>query len=314
MRLRNALAVGVAAAAIAPAALFGSAATAAAVTVRAAAETAAGPAKARGSAGAPERAVSRERAAAREQAAVPGRATAPRQAGAPEQPAPPRTAAAPVPVPGAGKPADQQPTCGKVADPDFPIDTRIHGGPTAHRPGAGFQEWSVDLANTTGESCRSIHPVMIFSGRDSGLTAARVALEFYDDLTARWRPVALETTAEDEVVGVLDGGFPGFVVPARKSVTVKVRVALAADTPPNDVTVNAAIVQRQGDDGDWVGESGDYHFTVVDGDGSGATDTPDELAATGTGPPLRLSAALGAVLLCGGALVLASRRLRAGRR
>ncbi|WP_406731929.1 hypothetical protein [Streptomyces sp. NBC_01794] len=314
MRLRNALAVGVAAAAIAPAALFGSAAMAAAVTVRAAAETAAGPAQAPGPAEAPERAGSREQAAAREQAAVPERAAAPLRAGAPERPAPPRTAAVPVPVPGAGKPADQQPTCGKVSDPDFPIDTRIHGGPTAHRPGGGFQEWSVDLANTTGESCRSIHPVMIFSGRDSGLTAARVALEFYDDLTARWRPVALETTAEDEVVGVLDGGFPGFVVPARKSVTVKVRVALAADTPPNQVTVNAAIVQRQGDDGDWVGESGDYHFAVVDGDGSGATDTPDELAATGIGPPLRLSAALGAVLLCSGALVLASRRLCAGRR
>ncbi|MER5460765.1 hypothetical protein ABT010_08745 [Streptomyces sp. NPDC002668] len=304
MRLRNALAVGVAAAAIAPAALFGSAAMAAAVTARAAAETAAETAAeaVAGPAEALERAGSRERAAA------------PLQAGAPELPAPPRTAAVPVPVPGAGKPADQQPTCGKVSDPDFPIDTRIHGGPTAHRPGGGFQEWSVDLANTTGESCRSIHPVMIFSGRDSGLTAARVALEFYDDLTARWRPVALETTAEDEVVGVLDGGFPGFVVPARKSVTVKVRVALAADTPPNQVTVNAAIVQRQGDDGDWVGESGDYHFAVVDGDGSGATDTPDELAATGIGPPLRLSAALGAVLLCSGALVLASRRLRAGRR
>ncbi|HET6355097.1 hypothetical protein [Streptomyces sp.] len=263
MRLRNALAVGVTAATIAPAVLTGAAATAAAVTARTAAETFAGP------------------------------------------------AAPPLP----GRPDDQLPTCGTVSDPDFPIDTRIHGGPTAHHPGGGFKEWSVDLANATGERCGNIHPVIVITARDPGLTPARLALEFYDSAAARWRPVALETTAEDEIVGAFDDGFPGFVVPAHKSVTVKVRLALASDTPPNQVTVNAAVVQRQGDDGDWVGESGDYRFAVLDADAPGATDnTIDELATTGTDTLLRHGAALGAVLLGTGILVLAQRRMRAGRR
>ncbi|MFF4230207.1 hypothetical protein [Streptomyces sp. NPDC001820] len=242
------------------------------------------------------------------------------------------SAAATRPAPPGKRPADQ-PTCGKAPDRDFPIDTRIHGGPPTHHAGGGFETWSVDLANTTGEACQNIHPVIIITGHDPGLTPARITLEFYDDKAALWRPVALETTAEGEVVGVLDddGRFPGFAVPARKSVTAKVRFRLAADAPPNQVTVNAAVVQRQGDDGDWVGESGDYSFAVLGADGSGTepsgiapsrtdgsrTDagvTPDELAGTGDGSLMRLGGALGAVLLGGGVLLLASRRLRTGRR
>ncbi|MFI9585044.1 hypothetical protein ACIHCQ_25075 [Streptomyces sp. NPDC052236] len=230
----------------------------------------------------------------------------------------------------AGPPESRQPICGKVTDPEFPLDTRIHGGPAVQHSGGGFEEWSLDLANTTAQPCTNIHPVIIFTGRDGGLAPPRMALEFYDGQTARWRPVALETTAEDEIVGVLDDGFPGFAVPARKTVTVRVRVAMGADIPSNEVTVNAAIVQRQGDDGDWVGESGDYRFAVVDqqtaegeeteedGPGSDATDAAtdaarDELATTGTGSLIRLGVAIGAVLLSSGALVLVSRRLRARR-
>ncbi|TQK44801.1 hypothetical protein FBY35_6328 [Streptomyces sp. SLBN-118] len=263
MRLRNALAVGVTAATIAPAVLTGSAAAAAAVTARAAAGTLAGPAT----------------------------------------PPPP------------ARPDVSLPTCGTVSDPDFPIDTRIHGGPAVHHPGGGFEEWSVDLANTTGENCGNIHPVIVFTGRDPGLTPARITLEFHDDAAARWRPVTLETTSEDEIVGAFDDGFPGFVVPARKTVTIKVRLALAAGTPPNQVTVNAAVVQRRGDDGDWVGESGDYRFAVLDKDHIPGTTLPfDELATTGTGTLLRFGAAAGVILLGTGVLMLAQRRMRAGRR
>ncbi|MBT2389611.1 hypothetical protein J7E87_09240 [Streptomyces sp. ISL-1] len=243
------------------------------------------------------------------------------------------SAAATLPAPTGKRPADRQPACGKAPDRDFPIDTRIHGGPPTHHAGGGFETWSVDLANITGEACQNIHPVIIITGHDPGLTPARITLEFYDDKAALWRPVALETTAEGEVVGVLDGDgrFPGLAVPARKSVTAKVRFRLAADAPPNQVTVNAAVVQRQGDDGDWVGESGDYSFAVLGADGSGTepsgiapsrtdgtrTDagvTPDELAGTGDGSLMRLGGAFGAVLLGGGVLLLASRRLRTGRR
>ncbi|HZX38347.1 MAG TPA: hypothetical protein VFF37_08470, partial [Streptomyces sp.] len=244
-------------------------------------------------------------------------------------------AATPLPTRPESRPADRQPTCGKATDPDFPIDTRVHGGPSAHQAGGSFALWSVDLANTTGEACRNIHPVIIFTGSGPGLTPARITLEFYDDAAALWRPVALETTAEGEIVGVLggDGAFPGFAVPARKSVTAKVRLRLAGDAPPNQVTVNAAVVQRQGDDGDWVGESGDYRFAVLGDDGSRVDSgvapdelapdelapdelAPDELAATGTGTgsPLLLGAAFCAVLLGSGALALASRWRRTGRR
>ncbi|WP_405808138.1 hypothetical protein OG729_24825 [Streptomyces sp. NBC_00210] len=302
---RNALAVGVTAATIAPAALTGPAATAATVTAHAAADTiarpAAGPANAKAAT-----------------------APAPNAAG-PAAPAPTLHAAAtrstaPTPIP--SPPRERQPVCGQAASSDFPIDTRIHGGPTVHRPGGGYEEWSVDLANTTDQICRNIYPVIVFTGRDPGLTPPRVTLEFYDTQGDRWRPATLETTAEDELVGVLDdsggerrgGRFPGFVVPARAAVTVTVRLALAADTPPNQVTVNAAIVQRHGDDGDWIGESGDYRFAVLDDEGPGAAVTLEELATTGTGSLIRLGVAFGAVLLGGGALVLASRRLRTGRR
>jgi hypothetical protein len=185
----------------------------------------------------------------------------------------------------------------------------------------------LDLANTTGRPCSNIHPVIIFTGRDSGLAPPRMALEFYDGRTALWRPVALETTAEDEIVGVLDDGFPGFAVPAGKTVTVRVRLAIGADIPSNEVTVNAAIVQRQGDDGDWVGESGDYRFAVVDRqtaqqtaqgelgeeDGPGFDTPRDELATTGSGSLVRLGVAIGTLLLGSGALVLVFRRMRARR-
>jgi hypothetical protein len=268
MRLRNALAVGVTAATIAPAVLTGSVATAAALTSRATADT-----------------IAKLAEAAR---------------------------AGPPPLP--GPPEAQQPTCGKATDRDFPIDTRIHGGPAVQRPGGGFELWSVDLTNTTAMACRSIHPVIVFTGRDSGLVPDRMALEFYDEQAARWRPVALETTTEEEIVGVLGDGFPGFVVPAKKSVTVKVRVAIGADVPSTEVTVNAAIVQRKGDDGDWVGESGDYRFAVIEENGAGSATTVDELATTGTGSLLRLGIVIGTVLPCSGVLVLASRRLRARRR
>ncbi|MET7715733.1 hypothetical protein [Streptomyces sp. NPDC005407] len=352
MRLRYALTVGVTAAAIAPAALTAATATAAtpATAVTAAAPVAPRPAAPLPAAdtaltGSTATAAMTGTAAITGTAAMTGTAAITRTAAAfmtrglaarpaadaiaapaATPPAPPTDkpgeppAATALPTQQENRPADRQPTCGKAADPDFPIDTRVHGGASVHRPGGGFEPWSVELTNTTGETCRNIHPVIIFTGRDPGLTPARITLEFYDDEAALWSPVVLETTAEGEVVGVLDGEgrFPGFAVPARKSVTAKVRLRLATDAPPNEVTVNAAVVQRQGDDGDWVGESGDYRFAVLGGDGSGidAGVTPNELAATGTGTGslVLLGAAFGAVLLGSGALVLASRWRAKGRR
>ncbi|MGW1979278.1 hypothetical protein [Streptomyces sp. NPDC001889] len=259
--------------------------------------------------------------AAREAGTLPVlRALAPAPASVPRAPAPlPREAApGPAPAPGPVPFADTRlPRCGAASVKDFPIDTRIHAGPSVHHPGGGFERWSVELTNTTGATCRNIHPVLVFAARDRGLTPARLMLEFQQGTgggagaVPRWLPADLETTGEDEIVAVLDrDGAEGFTVPARASVTVPVRLALTADTPPNQVTVNAAVVQRRGDDGEWLGQSGDHRFAVLDDNGYGATVTRDELATTGSGSLLRLAAALGAVLLGGGALALVSRRLR----
>ena len=110
---------------------------------------------------------------------------------------------------------------------------------------------------------------------------------------------------------------------------------------PNDVTANAAVVQRHDDDGDWVGQSNDYRFGI-DTDEAGTdpgtdtgtdTDTepdtgteprPDsdasvppredrfpfaeELARTGTGT--QVAAAVAALLLTGGGVLLVARRRR----
>ncbi|WP_194292591.1 hypothetical protein [Streptomyces katsurahamanus] len=219
--------------------------------------------------------------------------------------------AAPAAHPAAHPVADtRQPRCGAASAGRFPIGTRLHGGPTVHHPGGGFGQWSVELVNTTDRPCRNIHPVLVFTARDRGLTPARLMLEFYDSAASRWWPAELETTSEGEVVAILDAdGAGGLTVPGRAAVAVPVRLALTADTPPNQVTVNAAIVQRRGDDGDWVGESGDYRFAVLDDNGYGATVTRDELATTGNSSLLRLGAALGTVLLFGGVLALAARRL-----
>lgn len=242
--------------------------------------------------------------------------------------------------------AEAAPTCGAASDPAFPIATRIHGGPTTVRSGSGFHPWFMELSNNTGETCHRLHPVVVLTAQDRGLTEDDVTLEFHDEDAERWRPVVLEETTEDEIVGVLDG-FQGFAVPAGGTVTVRTRLSLAAGTRANRVTVNAAVVQRRGDDGDWVGESGDYRFTIVAGEGdppaeptpalttsalptaapspngSRAEVTPVEaspsrsghLATTGSGPLTRLGVGLGgAILLGAGALALLTRRRRTGPR
>ncbi|QGZ49116.1 hypothetical protein GPZ77_12630 [Streptomyces sp. QHH-9511] len=166
--------------------------------------------------------------------------------------------------------AAKPPTCGKASDPDFPIDTRIHGGPTAYVPGGGPRSFAVDLTNTTAEPCRDIHPVLALADQDRILQPAQIRLDFYDAEARRWRPVPFEETEEDENVGVFTG-FPGFEVPAGATLTVPLRLAFRADTAPNEVVAGAAIVQRRGDDGDWVGESGDYRLTI----GPDSPDSPD---------------------------------------
>ncbi|TXS31038.1 hypothetical protein EAO71_14795 [Streptomyces sp. ms191] len=233
---------------------------------------------------------------------------------------------------------DQPPTCGKATDTEFPVDTRIHGGPTDYAPGGAPATWNVDLTNTTTEACDSIHPVLVLADRHRVLRPDQIRLDFYDAAARRWLPVPFEGTEEHENIGVLTG-FPGFAVPAGGTVTVPVRLAFRADTAPDEVVANAAIVQRRGDDGDWVGESETYRFTIdpaapaaepsraepgtaVPAPASATpsrgairpSTAPGELALTGRDVVVLLAPVAGALVLVGAVLVLVARRGRRARR
>ncbi|KPC85054.1 MULTISPECIES: hypothetical protein [Streptomyces] len=233
------------------------------------------------------------------------------------------------------------PACGDPAGEDFPIETRIHGGPDTYAPGGGYGTWYLDLTNTTAESCHSIHPVLVLTDEDRTLTAEQIQLEFTERAhPGEERRVSWESTDRDEQIGVFGSGeqdddFPGFTVPAKKTVTVEVRMAFTSDTRPGKVTAHAAIVQRRTAqngaeqagspaDGDWVGESAAYPFAIVEGGIEAPEDTGTraeaegglvpELARTGQARTHWAGLASGALVLAGAAAVIHARRLRGGHR
>ncbi|MFD7130391.1 hypothetical protein [Streptomyces sp. NPDC059894] len=196
---------------------------------------------------------------------------------------------------GASAPAHAEagPGCAGPDTGDFPLTTRLHGGPASYRAGGGFGTWYLDLTNTTSRTCTGVHPVVVLVDAERSLKPSQPHLEFYAD--GRPHPVHFETTDEDELVGALtdrsttatgpglsaDAPFAGFTVPPHKTLTVKLRLALTSDTVPNEITVNAAVVQRHGDDGEWVGQSNDYRFTVEAGGRSTTRETaPGTTTAT----------------------------------
>ncbi|MFI8833500.1 LPXTG cell wall anchor domain-containing protein [Streptomyces afghaniensis] len=230
------------------------------------------------------------------------------------------------------------PACAAPDDHTFPLTTRIHGGPGAYEAGGGFGTWYVDLTNTTDRPCTGIHPVVVLVDEKRVLEPSQPRLEFFEG--ARAHSVRFEKTGEDELIGAFaddQDRFAGFTVGPGKTVSVKVRLAVTSDAVPNKVTVNAAVVQRHDDDGDWVGQSNDYRFGIdteppIDGDepeADGGTDSqpdpdpdPDasvppredrfpfaeELARTGIGG--QVAAAAAALLLAGAGAVLLARRRR----
>ncbi|MET7692328.1 hypothetical protein ABZT06_30835 [Streptomyces sp. NPDC005483] len=176
-------------------------------------------------------------------------------------------------------PAPADPSCAPTGSA-FPLTTRIHGGPTAYEAGGGFRTWYLDLINTTRRTCEGIHPVVVLVDERHALKPSQARLEFYDG--PRTRAVRFESTDEDELVGAFGGA--GFTVGPGKTLSVKVRLAVAADAVPNEVTVNAAVVQRHGDDGDWVGQSDDYRFGIGSAPGT-RPDTTSTPTGTPTGTP-----------------------------
>ncbi|MFG3360871.1 hypothetical protein [Streptomyces griseofuscus] len=203
---------------------------------------------------------------------------------------------APFPASALGGPlpvaaATPAPSCAAPGEHAFPLATRIRGGPTEYQPGDGSSTWYIDLTNTTRRSCAGIHPVVVLVDDRHELKAGQARLDFDDG--SRVHPVTFESTDEKELVGVLDApGFGGFSVLPGKTVSVRVRLALTQEAvAPDQVTANAAAVQRRGQDGDWVGESDAYRFGVgtpmspapePPGDQDG-TPVAQDLTGTGTG-------------------------------
>ncbi|MFE7815763.1 hypothetical protein ACFU5P_28255 [Streptomyces sp. NPDC057433] len=221
------------------------------------------------------------------------------------------------------------PACATAGESDFPLTTRIHGGPDSYRAGGGFGTWYLELTNTTGRSCAGIHPVVVLVDDDRVLRASQPLLEFYTQDRELPHTVRFETTDEDELVGALaddDAGFEGFTVGAGRTLTVKLRLALTSDTVAGEVVATAAVVQRREDDGDWVGQSDEYRFRI--GTGTGADPGPDgtdpaspdprdgdppsahELSGTGLGGLDTALAATALLLAAGGVAVLLGRRRR----
>ncbi|MFJ2934016.1 hypothetical protein ACIO8G_14730 [Streptomyces sp. NPDC087219] len=229
---------------------------------------------------------------------------------APAPSAPPTTTPAPAQAaPDIPAPDPPAPACGTPSGSAFPLDTRIHGGPADYPAGGPLQEWKLDLTNTTDATCSGVHPVLVLTDERRVLRPGQIRFEFYDAGAARWRPVTFEATEQAENIGVFTGpdgsegsgtsegsdGFDGFMVPAGRTLTIPVRLGFRAEAAPDEVVVNAAVVQRRGIDGDWVGESGDYRLAVrpADPDRSTGADepTPD---TSGTSSPVAPSRPPGA--------------------
>ncbi|MFF2198429.1 hypothetical protein [Streptomyces sp. NPDC058157] len=222
----------------------------------------------------------------------------------------PRPAPAPAPaMPAPALPSRARASCGDGKGGAFPIGARIRGGPVVYRAGGGPQTWLLDLTNTTGGTCTAIHPVIVFTDPARALRPAHLRMEF--EAPGGPFPVSLERSDRDEIIAVFDGkdAFSGFSVPAGGSTTVKVQLAFAPDAPLGEVVADAALVQRKGDDGEWVGEAGGYRFSVE------GPEEPQDAAAAGslahTGPREWVyGAGAVAALAAGGGLLLGARRLR----
>lgn len=155
----------------------------------------------------------------------------------------------------------------------FPVTARLLGGPHTYTAGAGPREFRVELENTSRERLRDVHPVLVFVDRGRRLTADQILLEYrVADPVAKagnardgsWRPVAVQHTDNDENIAVVGGeNGPGTTLPSRRKVSIALRLRFTAPAPAGRVTASATIMERRGEDGEWVGESEGYDFDVV---------------------------------------------------
>ncbi|MDX3074753.1 hypothetical protein, partial [Streptomyces sp. MI02-7b] len=185
-------------------------------------------------------------------------------------------------------------TAAQATGEPFPVRARLQEGPRTFVAGAAAREFRVELENTTRRARRDVHPVIVLVDRDRTLMARHIRLEYREFTTGgtkgadapsapRWRPVRVAHTDNDENVAVVAEHDPGVVLPAHRTVRVALRLRFTADAPPGPVAATATVVQRRGADGDWVGESAPYRFTVA-----------PPLDASGGVPPTAPGAAPGA--------------------
>jgi hypothetical protein len=188
--------------------------------------------------------------------------------------------------------AEAGPSCAGPDTGAFPLTTRLHGGPASFRAGGGFGTWYLDLTNTTPRACEGVHPVVVLVDARRALKPSQPHLEFYAG--GEPHPVRFVPTEDDELVGAFTDehadehadetdDFPGFTVGPGRTLTVKLRLALGSDAVRNTVTANAAVVQRHGDDGDWIGQSNDYRFAIESEATATATATADSDSDADTG-------------------------------
>lgn len=194
--------------------------------------------------------------------------------------------------------------CGNPAAAAFPLRSRLHGGPTAYRPGGARHTVTLELANPGAADCRSVHPLVVLVARAGRLAPRQIRLVFRDPASGAWRPVGFETSDENEIIG-LPGGEdgPGYTVPAHGVLDVPLRLGFTADARPDRVVVSATTMQRRGRRGAWVGESDHYAFDIRGGRG--------ELAWTGRHTVVLLVlAGLSGLLTVSGAVLFAVAGLR----
>ncbi|MGW4686041.1 hypothetical protein ACWEPM_14235 [Streptomyces sp. NPDC004244] len=148
--------------------------------------------------------------------------------------------------------------------------------------------------------------MVVFTDEARVLRPEHVRMEF--EAPGGTFPVSLERSDRDEIIAVFDGGsaFPGFAVGGGGSLTVRVYLEFAPDAPAGEVVVDAALVQRRADDGDWVGEAGGYRFSVERPHGEAV----EAGALADTGERVYGGAVAVAAVVLGGGLVFVGRRLR----
>ncbi|MDT0462477.1 hypothetical protein [Streptomyces gibsoniae] len=182
-------------------------------------------------------------------------------------------------APAAALVAEEQLSCSGTAGHAFPITTRIHGGPGSYKPGGADQTWFIDLTNTTEESCKNIHPVLVLADTQNRLKDAEPHLMFYGG--DRWHSVTFTRTGRQALVGAFYDGFRGFTVAPRRTLPVKVRFALDDKARPGDVVAKTAVVRKKGGHEGWAGESDDYWFQIEAGNRAAAELTGETADPTG---------------------------------